>query len=145
MSRAAAFIIDWSRRSRCWNLRDANERGKVWNQRWRPLTGSYISRLVYMIATKFQRLYPWPPSLMYDIPRRRAIFALVEFCCLTPKTWVWPLEFRCYHLYELRYKCFRTSANIVRRMGNNNTRLIIQCLCCCLYIMTGGPLAYNIT
>jgi len=20
--------------------------------------------------------------------------------------WVWPLEFRCYHVYELRYKCF---------------------------------------
>ena len=40
-------------------------------------------------------------SLSSDIPRRRTVFSLVSPCCPTPKTRVSPLEFICYHVYEL--------------------------------------------
>ena len=34
---------------------------------------------------------------------RRTVFPLVSPCCPTPKARVEPLEFLCYHVYELRY------------------------------------------
>jgi len=33
--------------------------------------------------------------------------ALVQSCCLTPKTWVNPAEFRCNHVHKLRNTLFR--------------------------------------
>jgi len=32
------------------------------------------------------------------------VFKLVQSCCLTPKTWVWPFESCCYHVCKLRYQ-----------------------------------------
>ena len=47
---------------------------------------------------------------------RRTAFALVQSCCLIPKTWVEPLKFRWYFVYELIYTLldiyFRLSAAI---------------------------------
>ena len=39
-------------------------------------------------------------------PERRAVIPLVSTCCLTPKTQIQPLEFRCHHAHELRYTLF---------------------------------------
>ena len=36
--------------------------------------------------------------------RRQTVIPLVFPCCQTPKTWVLPLELRCYLVYKLRYK-----------------------------------------
>jgi len=88
-------------------------------------------KLVYMIATRFQRLYPYcrgpfnvlaykftRPSL--NRPRCRGIGgtlsmlqtvsvlagALLHSSCLTTNTWAKPLAFRCYHACELRNTLF---------------------------------------
>ena len=46
-----------------------------------------VSQLVYKKAMQYQRQY-------------------LCFCCPTPKTWVQPSEFCCYHMYELRCTLF---------------------------------------
>jgi len=35
--------------------------------------------------------------------RHGTVFSVVYPCCRTPKIWVWPLDFRCYHVYKLRF------------------------------------------
>jgi len=44
-------------------------------------------------------------AAIFDIQqyRHRTVFEEVSLCCLTPETWVQTLDFRCYHVYELRY------------------------------------------
>jgi len=37
---------------------------------------------------------------------RHGVFRTVQSCCLTSKTYVFPLEFRCYLAYKLRYMLF---------------------------------------
>jgi len=49
--------------------------------------------------------FKWPPSFIYDIPKRRTVFQLVSPCCLTPITWAQPLVCSCYCEYE-RYTLF---------------------------------------
>ena len=64
---------------------------------------SCIRAEIYIYVISLCTFGQWPPSLISDIPGRRRIFPLVFLCCLTPKTCVQLLEFRCYHVYELRY------------------------------------------
>ena len=48
----------------------------------------------------------WTPTLIHETLRHRTVFPLVFPCCLTSITWVNPFEFRCYHVYELRFTSF---------------------------------------
>jgi len=58
-------------------------------RRWRPETGTgYIPQI-------------------YHNPWRGRVFGWVQLRCLTLKSWVYPLEFRFYHEYKVRYKLFR--------------------------------------
>ena len=41
-----------------------------------------------------------------NMPGRRTVFSQITTYCLTPKTWVYKLEFRCSHVNELRYTLF---------------------------------------
>ena len=66
---------------------------------WQPSFDSWFT-LCHFYFRKGRRL---PPFLIHDILRHWNVFLFVFPCCLTPKTWVLPLELRCYLVYELRF------------------------------------------
>ena len=62
--------------------------------------------LVYQLRYKYFR-FGRPPSWISDCHSRRIMFGVAPWKCPTPKTWYLHLKFRCYLVYNLRYKYFR--------------------------------------
>jgi len=76
------------------------------DSRWNFVAKSHII-VIYIIPYLLSGYRPL--SLISHSPRHTAVFRSVQSCCLTAKTQVKPLEFRCYLAIKLRYVLFYIS------------------------------------